>query len=59
MAVTLFHRNVIVIRNKVTIVNKNEEPEQEIEDVVSGKTQPQEITAKIRGKMYARRTVNR
>jgi hypothetical protein len=48
VAVTLFHKYEIIINNKVTIINGKKEPKP-----------PKEITAKIRGKMYGRRTINR
>lgn len=55
MAVTLFHKrkviNNIIIRNGVK--NKNEKQEE-------NKSIPtQDIKAKIKGKMYGRRTINR
>ena len=59
MAVTLFHKYTIVIKNKVTINNKKEDeiiPEIKEQEK---KTIPREINARIRGKMYGRRTINR
>ena len=55
MAVTLFHKYHIVINNKVTIVNGNGEQE----NPKPQKVIPQAVTARIRGKMYGRRTINR
>lgn len=54
MAVTLFHRERIIIKNKVVIENEVADDEEVIKEI------PQEIVnAKLRGKMYGRRTVNR
>lgn len=52
MAVTLFHKrkviNNIIIKNGVKNKKEEENP-----------TPAQEVQAKIRGKMYGRRTINR
>lgn len=51
MAVTLFHKYHIIVNNKVTIKNnKDEELKKEV---------PTKVQAKIRGKTYGRRTINR
>ena len=52
MAVTLFHRDVIIIKNKVTIKNGTKEDPKE-------QAAKEQINAKIRGKTYGRRTVTR
>lgn len=59
MAVTLYQRTKVI--NNITIINgKKEISQDEIVDAASvKKSVKQEINAKIRGKMYARRTVNR
>lgn len=57
MAVTLFHREIIIIHNHVVIrngVKKKEEKKPIIE-----KPKPLIFTAKIRGKSYGRRNVNK
>ena len=61
MAVTLFHREIIIVKNRVTIKNKksNEEEMQKETSEVIVKPKQLLITNKIRGKNYARRTVNR
>lgn len=62
MAVTLFHRDIIRIKNRVKIVNgKKEQPTQDLPPIqeLPKKQPPQEVTARIRGKMYGRRTINR
>lgn len=57
MAVTLFHRERII--NNITIINgKKEEPKEEIPQATAKKILSQKINAKIRGKMYGRRTIN-
>lgn len=53
MAVTLFRRRKVI--NNITIINKipQKEPIEPTSNI------PQEVTAKVRGKMYGRRTINR
>lgn len=62
MAVTLFHKYHIIINNKVTIKNNKKEETHIVNSPVVEKpknTTPKEIDARIRGKMYGRRTINR
>lgn len=60
MAVTLFCKrkviNNIIIRNGVK--KKEETPKEEVDSPVK-RTPPKEVQARLRGKMYARRTINR
>lgn len=57
MAVTLFHKKIIRIKNKVVIKN-NKEDKPPTQDTAKP-TGATEVNAKIRGKMYGRRTINR
>ena len=50
MAVTLFHKVKIKIKNKVVINNNKEEPKT---------PQNEELNIGVRGKMYGRRTINK
>lgn len=61
MAVTLFHKKIIRVKNRVVIKNNNTQPpkQEEIPKEENKRIPPQEIQAKIKGKMYARRTINR
>lgn len=52
MAVTLYHKYRVIVNNRVTIKNGTNKDDLKQEP-------PQEINAKIRSKMYGRRTVNR
>lgn len=61
MAVTLFHRELIIVKNRVTIKNKKSNEEEMPKETSEVIVKPKQllITSKIRGKNYARRTVNR
>lgn len=62
MAVTLFRKRKVV--NNITIINgtqedlKSAEEEKQAEEQSTRKTIDYQINAKIKGKMYGRRTVN-
>ena len=61
MAVTLFRKRKVI--NNIVIKNGNFQKEKIKENYIieddHKKYIPKEVTAKIRGKMYGRRTINR
>lgn len=58
MAVTLFHKRKVI--NNITVINGEQEELEKAKEEKQNerKTLDYQINAKIRGKMYARRTVN-
>lgn len=60
MAVTLFRKRKVI--NNITIINgaskKEEQPTEEMQITPNGIIN-QKINARLRGKMYGRRTINR
>ena len=58
MAVALFHKKIIRIKNKVVIKNNKEENKPPTQDTAKP-TGATEVNARIRGRMYGRRTINR
>ena len=57
MAVTLYRKKIIRIKNKVVIKNNVDDANQSQEET-KPRTPPQEVSAKIKGRMYGRRTIN-